>query len=106
MTGYVVDTAVMRSHASKLKGIEGDVKNAADAGLTTALDAQAFGLVCSFLYPPAAAVQLTCVAGIEGLALGLAGTADAIRAIADGYDEVDDALSGTLTKLLAAIPTT
>ena len=105
MTGYVVDTDAMRAHADKLRTIKGDVSQAASAGRTTALDGESFGLLCSFLYPPAAAVQGASVLSIAAIAEVLSGAASAITAVANGYDTVDDELSGELTKLLAAIPT-
>jgi hypothetical protein len=105
MTGYIVDTDNMRSHAAKLRTIKSDVDEAASAGRTTALDGESFGLLCSFLYPPAAAVQGASVLSIAAIAAALSGAASAITAVANGYDTMDDELSGELTKLLAAIPT-
>lgn len=104
MTGYVVDTDTMRSHANRLTTIKGDVDEAASAGRTTSLNSEAFGLLCSFLYPPAALVQTTNVLAIQALAGSISATATAITAFANSYDTVDDALSGELTKLIASVP--
>lgn len=104
MSGYEVDTGALRQHAGKLTGITSDVTAASDAGTTTALSADAFGFVCSFLYPHAAEVQLNAVEGISALADLISGAADAMKAIADAYDEVDSDVSATFTKLLANAP--
>ena len=104
MSGYEVDTGALRQHAGKLAGIKSDVEAASDAGTTTALSSDAFGIVCSFLYPHAAEVQLNAVDGIVALADLIASAGDAMKAIADAYDEVDSDVSDTFTKLLANAP--
>lgn len=104
MTGYTVETWALRQHSNKLAGIKSDVAAASSAGLTTSLGSDAFGLVCSFLYPDAARVQTQCVDNFDAVADSLDGLADAIRAIADSYDQVDREVSAGFSKVLANAP--
>ena len=105
MSGYVVDTDVMRSQANKLNVVKDGLDEATQAGLNGVGQTGAFGLLCGFLEPPAFAVQSACTAAIGGLALTAGGASLAIQAIADGYDAADEAVGGLISRVLSELPT-
>jgi hypothetical protein len=105
MNGFDVDTDGLRSHASALRAIGADLEKGADAGKTTMIQDDAFGILCSFLVPPALMVQGACSGIIAASAVAVDGTAIAIRTVADGYDAIEDAVSGLMAGLADLIPT-
>ncbi|WP_295787847.1 hypothetical protein [uncultured Microbacterium sp.] len=48
-----VDAELIGSHASRLGAVASDISLARDAGSSGGLNAEAFGVLCSFLVPPA-----------------------------------------------------
>jgi methyl-accepting chemotaxis protein len=98
MTGYTVHTQAVRAHARKLDALHGDVNEAVGAAVTT-LNPAAFGVLCSFLYPAAAMSEVRGIAAIEQIGSTLQGLAAAVRKVADGYDNVDQAVEESFTKL-------
>jgi len=51
-----VDSELIGSHASRLSVVASDISVARDAGSSGGLNAEAFGVLCSFLVPPATMV--------------------------------------------------
>lgn len=96
----VVDTEAMRAHARDVRVLASDLDEALDAGLTAALDTGAFGLICSFLVPLTSTVQLAGVAALAASSASMDSIADGLTLSADGYDAVDGATHGALTKIL------
>lgn len=105
MTGYEVDTDAMRHHARRLGQLKSDVDEAVSAGASSTLGVGAFGLLCGFLEPPAILMQGVCTTALSGVAEVLGGASVAITTAADGYDALDDALNGEVTRLLAELDT-
>ncbi|WP_295781479.1 hypothetical protein [uncultured Microbacterium sp.] len=48
-----VDSELIGSHASRLGAVASDISLARDAGSAGGLNAEAFGVLCAFLVPPA-----------------------------------------------------
>jgi hypothetical protein len=105
MNGFDVDTDGLRAHASELRVIGGDLGKAAQAGGITMLQDSAFGILCSFLVPPALAVQTACTAVIGAASGSVDSTAGLIRGVADGYDAIEDAVSTLMSGITDLIPT-
>lgn len=99
-----VDTTALRTHATDVDGLADDLAGALDAGLTTALDVEAFGLICSFLVPITTTVQLAGVAALGAATDSMEGIAVGLRETADGYDTVDRLTNGGLTRLIEKLP--
>jgi hypothetical protein len=99
-----VDTAAVRAHASEVRALAGDLGGALDAGVSAALGAEAFGIICSFLVPVTSTVQLAGVGALAAAAQSMEGVADGLRETADGYDTVDDLTNGGLTTLIERLP--
>lgn len=96
----VVDTDALRAHERDVRALASDLDGAVDAGMTAAMDVGAFGLICSFLVPITSTVQLAGVGAIAAAAASMDAIADGLRFSADGYDAVDDASHGALTRLI------
>ena len=99
-----VDTQALRAHAGDVDYIAVQLEEAIDAGATTALATEAFGLICSFMVPFTTTVQLAGVAAIEVAAATTSGVAAGLRTTASAYDTVDTATNGGLTTLLGKLP--
>ena len=99
----VVDTGAMRSHATKVSGIAGSFGEAADASATSAMPDMAFGLLCSFLLPPATLLQGMAVAAVSTSAGAMSVVGRSISASAEAYDRVDEATNEGLTTLLRVL---
>lgn len=63
-----VDVGLIGSHASRVGAVASDVSVARDAGSAGGLHAEAFGVLCAFLVPPA-----TMAADAAGSLIGAAG---------------------------------
>lgn len=105
MDGFDVDTDDLRSHASDLHTISTDIANAAQAGGITMMQDGAFGILCSFLIPPAIAVQSACTAVIAAAAGSVDATAGVVRSVADGYDAIEDAVGTLMSGINELFPT-
>jgi hypothetical protein len=84
-TAYGIDSGAIRSHASTVTSVASSVREASSAGSTT-VDASAFGLMCSFLAPPACLVSLGVSAAISHLADAVDELAQDPRTMASGYE--------------------
>lgn len=51
-----IDAELISSHASRLGAVASEISVARDAGSSGGLNAEAFGVLCSFLVPPATMV--------------------------------------------------
>ncbi|MEP7766156.1 type VII secretion target [Sanguibacter sp. 25GB23B1] len=98
-----VDTEALRAHAGDVDYISQQLEGALDAGATTALATDAFGIICSFLVPFTTTVQLAGVAALVAASQTTSGIASGLRSTADAYDEVDDLSNGGLTALITRL---
>jgi hypothetical protein len=99
-----VDTDAMRSHATALSDVVQGLAEAADAAASTSLPDTSFGLLCSFLVPPALLVQGGAAAGVVAGSAAVGGTQVAIRGSAAAYDGVDSAVQGAMKLIEEALP--
>ncbi|TDE93874.1 hypothetical protein EXU48_10365 [Occultella glacieicola] len=99
-----VDTDAVRAHANDVAGIAARIGEARSAaGTATQMSAHAFGILCSFLTPPANAVQAIGQAGIAGSQGVVGGLGTTLTAIANNYDTVDQYTAGRLTKFIESL---
>lgn len=104
MSELTVDTGAMRAHAGALDGIAAGLAEAVDAAATTAMPDDSFGLLCSFLVLPATAIQGAAAGGVVAGSTAVGGTRTAVRASADAYDAIDDAVRAALRTLEELLP--
>lgn len=91
-----VDAELIGSHASRLSAVASDISVARDAGSSGGLNAEAFGVLCSFLVPPA-----TMVADAARTLVGAAG--DMVRRSATEIVGVGSDLEAYEQKVLETI---
>lgn len=103
MNEVVVDTGAMRSHASAVDGIAARLAEAADASATMAIPDMAFGLLCSFLVPPAMLVQTLAAGTVSGAASAMEGISSSITGAAEAYDAIDHFVQDSLSKITKAM---
>jgi hypothetical protein len=65
MTRIAIDADALRQHATAMRQVAADVQEAVEAARGIDLAGGAFGIMCSFLVPPA---QLASTAAISGIA--------------------------------------
>ena len=99
MSGFTVDVAAMRAHAGRLDDVSQGGADATEAAGQVACNGEAFGILCSFvgaaLLPAQQAGHLQAKLAQESVK----GTAAGVRAMADGYELVDQAVEKAM-KLL------
>ncbi|WP_454051105.1 type VII secretion target [Cellulomonas sp. Marseille-Q8402] len=100
----VVDTEAMRAHARALEPIAAGLAEARSAAASTALPDTSFGLLCSFLVPPALVLQGSAAAGVVAGSSAVSGTGAAVSASADAYDAIDEAVSTALDTFRELLP--
>ena len=98
-----VDTDQLRAHAKQIHGLAQGLGEGVSAGVHTAMDVQAFGVLCAFLVPPAVALQAVGIAALSGGVAALGAIETSLRGVAAGYDAIDDAVGGRLTDLMAGL---
>jgi hypothetical protein len=86
---YDVDTGGMRTHASSLAGIAGQVRDSHSAASTT-LDASAFGVVNGFLASAATAVCGGISTAIDRRAEDIQEVVATLRTMATNHDTTDE----------------
>jgi len=98
-----VDTDAVRAHAQQVAGLAQGLGEAVQAGTHSAMDTQAFGVLCAFLVPPVVALQAVGIVALTTAAATLAGVDVGLRGVANGYDAIDSSVNGQLTELLARL---
>ena len=89
MVRYDVDTGGMRTHASSLAGIAGQVRDSHSAASTT-LDPSAFGMVNSFLATAATGICAVIATSIDTRADDIQEVVQNIRTMAKNHDTTDE----------------
>lgn len=97
--GFQVDTAGMRAHAGRLDHVSQSGADATEAANTVACNGEAFGILCSFVGAALLPVQQAGYLQAKLAQESVKGTAAGVRAMADGYDLVDQAVEKALKKL-------
>lgn len=103
--GFGVHTEEMRSHASKLQDVTGDIGKAQDAaGQASMNGTDAYGLLCSpILTPLIGTVEIAGQAAIGTANGAVDATGGAIKAMADGYDEAEKQLGEMFEKIMSEL---
>lgn len=89
--GFEVSTSSLRSGASEAESIAaamGDAVAAAAQGQS--MSQTAFGVLCSFLVPPALIAQSAVSGALSVVTDGIGVTASAVRSSADDYDQAQE----------------
>ena len=91
-THFKIDADGLRSHAAVVTTAASSIREAASAGAST-IDASAFGIMCSFLAPPAALVTGALTATINHLAGEVDELSREVRTMAGNYDTSEQVAS-------------
>ncbi|GAA4620095.1 type VII secretion target [Saccharopolyspora hordei] len=103
--GFGVHTDEMRAHAEKLRGVADEVGVAQDAAGEASLGGtEAYGILCSpILTPLMGVVEAGGMAAIAAARGAVEATSVGIKGMADGYDEVQQAVSELFEKIRSEI---
>lgn len=98
-----LDFAALRAHSSTMRGFSAQVQEAVSAVQSIDLGGGAFGIMCSFLVPPASLVSNATAQAISAEKGMLDRTADEVTAWAGDAQQLEQQLSEqiqTITKAL------
>lgn len=102
--GFGVHTDEMRAHAKNVEAVAQQLKVAVDAAHTVSMPSDAYGILCSpLLVPLISALESVGVTTLDTGAAATGATATGIRAMADGYDAVDQAVHDALNEVERAL---
>ncbi len=91
-TQFKIDADGLRSHAGVVTTVASSIREASSAGATT-IDGSAFGIMCSFLAPPAAIVTGALTLAINHLAGEVDELSREVRTMAGNYDTSEQVAS-------------
>ncbi|WP_155855974.1 type VII secretion target [Cellulomonas sp. URHD0024] len=89
MPELVVNTDAVRAHARAVRTQADRLGDAVEASQIAATPDSAFGLLCSFLVPPAVALQGLAAGAVQGAATSLGSIATTVDTTSRAYDAVD-----------------
>jgi hypothetical protein len=89
MTRIAIDAEALRQHATAMRQVAADVQEAVEAARGIDLAGGAFGIMCSFLVPPAQAASTAAISGITSSKGMLDRTADEVVDVADETDAAE-----------------
>lgn len=99
MSGFDVDVAGMRAHAGVLDGVSQAGADATEAANTVTCNGEAFGILCSFVGAALLPVQTAGYLQAKLAQESIKGTANGVRAMADAYELVDEAVGKAMKAL-------
>jgi hypothetical protein len=94
-----VESSALRAQAAEVERVGGAVDYARDAARSMNLTGGAFGLMCAFLVPTAVGVTQIAANAMAETAAMLQREADALRAIADDFENTEKRASDDLRAL-------
>ncbi|PKI89916.1 hypothetical protein CW368_12185 [Actinomycetales bacterium SN12] len=95
------DTA--RQHAARVGRVRTDVVRAQEAAGSLDLAGGAFGLMCSFLVPPAVAVSAVAVGTISSVSSLLGRAERELRAVVADFETMEEDFAGRYRQLQAEL---
>ncbi|SMD19741.1 type VII secretion target [Lentzea albidocapillata] len=100
--GFNVHTVAMRDHARRLDSVVEQIGVAQQAATQATISGTtAYGILCSpILLPLMGSIEITGHAAIATANTVVAATSAGVSAMADTYDNVDEAVGGSLHKLI------
>jgi hypothetical protein len=98
-----IDADTIAQHAGRLESVRADVRLAQDAAASVNLGGGAFGLMCAFMVPLAATVQMAAQASLGSAAGMLGRSITELRGIAADFSTTEDALVSDLERMRAAL---
>jgi len=100
---FVVDTEVLRRHATRVGQVAADVSTAQGAAGTTGLHGGAFGVLCAFLPMIIAGVDGAAREALSAVQAASSGTVGEIRSMAQSFDDVDRRVEEAMRSIAKAL---
>lgn len=98
-----VDFDLVRQHATRVEQVAGQLGTARDAAASMNMGGGAFGLMCSFLVPPATAISSAATSTVAAAEAMVERSAREVRGMAVDFESLEDRLVAEIRQLEASL---